>query len=325
MSATLTWFNSGLGTKTGTAIGNLFADLVTLIQAFDGDANASWEYAGSNIGSTPYWIVLKRKDASVGRILIVSWSSAPAGNHAVLLGGAPTANQVFITYFPAGNADTASNLTAASGTILGDDTDALKVVPSNTVGGLYPASYQPFYFDCADGCMFGFQNPATSSIYLLGAGNLIVDAADNAYPCAIGPGVSSGASFGASTSPMMPWITTIIQHGLATAHINTNYGGANRAFFQAYTPSGSWASVAPAATDILSDTGASKRYYAPVHLLGQSKGTGILLKLRQIAWGSGTTGPFEAYSTTGPVVKARQFCAATVGGSGHMWMTNFKL
>lgn len=326
MSATLTWFNSGIyGSKSGTTIGACFTDLAALINATDAGADFTWELASSNVGSTPYYVVLKPKGGGAGRILIVSWSSGPAGNHAVLLGGAPTTSVVYVSYFPAGNTDTPSNLTAASGTILGDDTNALKVAPSNAISSLYAASMVPFYFDCAEGCVFGFQNPASSSVYWFAAGNLLVDAADTAYPCVIGGNTNAGSSISSSTAGLMPWTTSTYLGGALTPAVVCNYGSANRVYFQAWHPSAGWASVAPSATDILSNTGVNKRYFAPVHLLGQTKGEGIVLKLRQLAYGPGTTAAFESYSTTGPVVKARQLYAGTTGANGHLWATNFKL
>jgi hypothetical protein len=325
MSATLTWFHSGNGTKTGTAVGNLFADLVTLIQATDGGADFSWEYAGSNTGSTPYYVTLKRKDASAGRIFIGSWTSAPAGVQPVLFDSTPTLNQVFVSYFPAGNTDTASNLTAASGTIMGDDTGALKVTPCSTASAIYGTSYVPFYFDCYAGCVFGFANPASATTYPMFAGDLLVDFADNAYPMCGGGGTNATSALGSTTTPLWAWSATAFSAGNANPSIRTNYGSNNRFYFNAYMPSGSWANTSPSAGDILSDTGSSKRYYAPIHLLGQTKGEGIVLKLRQIAYGTGTTSAYEHYDTSGPVVKARQFSNTTAGATGVPWMTNFKL
>lgn len=93
----------------------------------------------------------------------------------------------------------------------------------------------------------------------------------------------------------------------------------------ALRPTGTWASHAVNTTDVLTDTSNSRAYFVPVPLLGQRKGEGFVLKLRQIAWGPGTTSPFTEYSTTGPVTRARQFNAATAGGNGYPWFTNFKL
>lgn len=324
MSATLTWYNSGLGTKTNTTNAALIDDLVTLINSKSGDANFSWQVASSNSATSPLYLVLKPKSGAAGRILLVIWSSAPAGNNSAILDQAPTTNALYIAYFPAGNVDSPSNLAASSGTILGNDTGAVKVCASMGVSTIYAASVQPFYFDSAEAVVFGFQNPANTSCYMGGAGALLVDASDNAYNAVFGYSTTSVAAFGAS-SGIMGWVTTTLNAGSANLCIRTNYGASNRVYFHAYSPSGGWAASAVSSTDILTDTANSFAYFVPQQVLGQVKGEGFVLKLRQIAMGPGTTGAFTAYNTTGPVVAARQFNAATTGGNGFPWMTNFKL
>lgn len=324
MSATLSWASSGLGTKTGTAIGNLFADLVTLISSKAADASFSWEVASSNTASTPYQITLKRKDASAGRLLLVAWSSAPAGNNAAILDGAPTTNSLYGAYFPAGNVDTPSNLTAASGTIMGDDTGAVKVWAGMGIATIYSANVQPFYFDSTEALVFGFQNPANATTYLSAAGAILVDAADNAYDAVMSTS-GAGAGFGVGPNTLLQWSSATVNAGTATQCVRTNYGSSNRTYFQAWVPSGAWANSAVGPTDIMTDTGANEAYFAPLQLLGQTKGEGFILKLRQMALGPGTVGAFTVYNTTGPTVAARQISAATAGANGQLWLTEFKL
>ena len=324
MSATLSWASSGAGAKTGTAIGNLFADLVTLIDASSPGSSFSWQVASSNTGSTPYQITLKPKDGSAGRILLVAWSSAPAGNNSAILDAAPTTNALYGAYFPAGNVDTPSNLTASSGTIMGDDTGAVKVWAAMSIASIYGASVAPFYFDSAEACVFAFQNPGSAQSFLAGAGKLIVDASDNAYSAVFSLGGGSSANFGSQTA-VMPHVVTTINASSNSPCVRTNYGATNRVYFQAWTPSSSWASVSVSSTDILTDTANSKAWFVPVQLLGQAKGEGFVVKLRQIALGPGTLGPLTPYNTTGPVVAARQSNLATTGGAGFPWITNFKL
>ena len=326
MSATLSWQSSGLGTKSGTTSAALIADLVTLISSKSGDANFAWEVASSNSVSTPLYIVLKRKDASAGRLLLVIWTSAPAGNNSAILDAAPSTNTLYGAWFPSGNVDTPSNLTASSGTILGDDSNCTKVWAGMTVATVYAASVQPFYFDSAEGLYFAFQNPANAACYMGGAGDLIVDSADNAYGAVVGFGTGSLANFSSSTPTGMPsWSTVKPNAGTTTACIRTNYGSSDRVYFFGYSPVGTWANQAVGANDILTDTANSKAWFVPVQLLGTTKGEGFALKLRQLGIGPGTVGPLTPYNTTGPVVAARQVCAATSGGNGYPWLVNFKL
>jgi len=326
MSSTLSWASSGLGTKTGTTSATLIADLVTLISSKSGDSSFAWEVASSNSVSTPLYIVLKRKDASAGRLLLVIWTSGPAGNNAAILDGAPTANALYGAWFPSGNVDTPSNLTASSGTILGDDSGCTKVWASMLVSTIYGASFQPFYFDSAEGLMFAFQNPGSAAVYGAAAGDLVVDNSDNAYACVIGFGTGSLVNFGASTPTGMPqWSASKPNAGTNTSCIRTNYGSSDRVYFFGFAPTGLWANQAVGPSDILTDTSAAKAWFVPVQLLGQTKGEGFVLKLRQMGMGPGSTGPLTVYNTTGPVVAARQICAATVGANGCPWLVNFKL
>ena len=214
---------------------------------------------------------------------------------------------------------------ASSGTILGDDTGAVKVWANMAVATIYAASIQPFYFDSDEGCYFAFQNPAAAAVYMSGAGDLVVDAADNAYSCVVGFGTTSLAAFGASGGGGMPWSVSTALAGGNTPCVRTNYGASNRTYYVGLAPTGTWANVAVSSTDILTNTASSLAYFVPVQLLGQVKGGGFELKLRQLGWGPGTVGAFTVYNTTGPVVAARQVNALTTGGNGYPWLTNFKL
>jgi len=323
MSATLSWNYSGLGTKTGTAVANLINDIVTLVNSKSGDSNFKWQVASSNNASTPYYVVLKRKDASAGRILLVVWTSAPAGSNSAILDTAPSTNNLYGAWFPSGNVDTPSNLTASSGTILGNDTGAVKVWAGVPLATLYTTSFQPFYFDSDEAVVFGFGH-SLSAPYMMGAGDLVIDAADNAYGAVFSYGSNTVQNF-ASTSSPMTYQSAPQNAGNTTVCVRTNYGSSNRTYYHAWAPSSSWASVAISSTDLMSDTANSRVYFVPVQLLGQTKGEGFVLKLRQIGWGPGTTAAFTPYNTTGPVVAARQFNSLSAGGNGFPWFTNFKL
>lgn len=327
MSATLTWYNSGLGAKTGTTIGAAFTDLKALIDSKAGDSNFKWEVKGSNIASTPYYLLLGRKDGSVGRILIVNWSSAPAGNNAAILDTAPQTNTFYIAWFPNGNASTASNLTASSGTIAGDDTNCVKVSIGNTVASGYTTNQQWFYFDCEDGIVLFSQNPASSvAQHFLGAGDLLIDASDTAYGCTFGAFNVAHTNFAGNATTIWSYAAANQNAGNTTPCVRSNYGSSNRQYYQAFECV-IWTVTMPSSTDILTDTSANKAWFVPVLLLAsQIKGGGFQLKLRQIAIGPGSTGAFTTYSTTGPVVKARQASAFTGGNVISVpWFVNFKL
>jgi hypothetical protein len=321
-SATLTWASSGAIAKTGTTNAALITDLVAAINALSPGAAFSWQVASSSTVG-PLYIVLKPKSGAAGRILLVIWASVPAGNNAAILDAAPSTNTLFGAYFPAGNVDTPSNLTAASGTILGDDTGAVKVWAGAAIASFYGAGVQMHYFDSAEALVLGAANPGGGNHFFCAAGNIAVDASDNAY-AAVMSTAGSTATFGAVTSPLAHTVT-VPTAGSTSPCVRTNYGSANRAYFCAWGPSGNWASVTVSATDILTQTSTNSAWFVPVQLLGQTKGEGFVLKLRQMALGPGTLGPLTAYNTTGPVVAARQACLYTAGGNGLLWMTNFKV
>lgn len=330
MSATLTWVSSGLGAKTGTTRATYFSDLDTLITSKAGDATFSWQVASVSIAANPNYLVLKRKDGSAGRILLVGYTAAPAGANTTLFdvaAGSVLTTTVYIAWFPAGNVDTPSNLTAASGTILGDDTGAVKVAPGATTATAYAALLQHYYFDSAEGVVFCTQNPASTSSYMVAAGDLLVDLNDDAYGCTIGYGSSVLGGFGSSTvtSVPVPFDPSPDNAGTSTACIRTNYGSANRLYYHAFMPTGSWANVAVNSTDILTETSSNSAWFVPCPLVGNAKGAGFPLKYRQMGWGPGATGPLSTYLITGPTVAARQLNAATTGGTGFPWLTNFKL
>lgn len=325
MSATLTWASSGAGTKSGTTVAALIGDIVTLVNSKSGDSTFSWQVASSNTATSPNYVVLKRKDSSVGRILLAVWTSAPAGNNSAILDQAPQTNTLYGAWFPNGNVDTPSNLTASSGTILGNDSGCTKVWAGQSVSSIYAASVKPFYFDSAEAVILCFQNPANSSCFMGAVGDIFVDASDNAYAGVLSYGTGGVGAFGGAGTTPMNWSTTKPGAGSTTACARTNYGAADRVHFHAWAPSGSWAASAVSSTDILTDTSNSKAWFVPVQMLGQTKGEGFALKMRQIAYGPGTTGPLTPYNTTGPTVQARQINLATTGGTGFPWAVNFKL
>lgn len=327
MSATLTWQSSGLGAKTGTARDNWFDDLHTLVASFASDSNYRWQVASFSLAGNPRYLTLKRKNGSAGRILLLGYTGAPAGANTTLFdvaAGSILTTTSYIAWFPAGNVDTPSNLAAASGTILGDDTGSVKVGTFNLYASSYPALFQHHYFESEEGIWFFTQNPAAAAIYAAAAGELVIDAADVVYGCTISFGAASLVNWG-STSGVMPYSTGTITAGTAAAAVRTNYGAANRTYYHAFLPSGAWASVAVSATDILTDTPNNKAWFAPVELLAAVKGEGFVLKHRQAAWGPGVVGPLSVYNLSGPVVAARSCNAATAGGTGAPWLTNFKL
>jgi hypothetical protein len=324
MATTLTWQLSALGTKTNTGLAAQILDLKTLLDLYSGTGSFNWMVAGSNTGSSPYYIMLKRKDGSAGRILVVGYSPAPANGNAAIFDQIPLADTMFVAFFPSGNADTASNLSAASGTIAGDDTGAVKAIGPGAASTSYAASVRPFFFDSEEAMYFGFSNPAGSSVFFCGAGYTVIDGADVAYPATVGSGGNLN-TFGASSGGgWLDWTANATLSGAAQNGVKTNYGKANNTFVSAWKPS-NWNGQTIGSYDLLNDTENASAYFVPTMLMAnRTKGGGFPLKLRQIAYGPTCAGPFPQYRTT-EGIKAIGITALNAGGVSFPWAVNFKI
>lgn len=325
---TLTWKMSALATKTGTNVNALFADMKSGFDANSADSNFKWTVASSNVASTPYYIVLKRKDGSNGRILLLCYTATPSINP-TLFTNSPNTDRMFCAFFPNGTVDTPSNLNATSGIILGNDSQCTMATFIGTPSSIYTTNVRFSYSDCQEGIGLFFQNPALSTSIFGGiAGNLMVDLADTAaYPCSIGSGHSYGGFIGiGSTVSFNPLSFTAggIPPGYANSGARVYKGGASRDVYQAFMPSG-WAQQVVGPNDILTDTSNSKAYFCPIMFLTGTKGEGITMKLRQIAHGPQAIGPFPVYNETGPTVVAQCPTSITTSLTGMFWLLNKKI
>lgn len=319
----MTWRRT-TAAKTGTAAANFITDIVSAVNAVSGDANYKWQVASSNSAATPFYVVLKRKDASDGRILIVHWTSGPAGNNAAILDQAPSTTNPFIAWFPNGDVDSPSNLTASSGTILGDDTDCTKVTTMGPLSSIYAASFQPYVWDAEEAVWITFVNPASGAvIYGAGAGKIWVDKDDNEYNGVWGNGAGSFGTFGGASPPTL-WTTTAMSAGNATGCGRAHKGANNRAYFTAYARPGSWGESAMA-DSVMYDGSTSKVWFDALLFLPQTKGVGPDLKLRQIALGPPTVASFSVYNSASLTPAAISCQPHSSAHAGEPWFTNFKV
>ena len=214
-SATLTWYNSGLATKTGTTGTTYLQDLKTLMDSKAADPNFSWEVCDSNfVSANTRYVNMRPKSGAAGRILLVNWITAPGVNNPVLLDQSPTigGGVVYYAYFPNGNTASPSNLTTA-GVVMGNDTGAVKATGGNNDFQFYGTSLQLWYFDSAEALVFGTQNPASGAAWMFGVGALAVDAADDAYGAVMVFGNTQANAWGTS---MQPWQGTFLNAGFTT-------------------------------------------------------------------------------------------------------------
>lgn len=331
MSLQLNWRNSGNGTRTGSTAANLFADLKALVDSHSADPNYLWEVLDSSVAATPFYLFFGLKSGAPGRILLLMFTSSPAANNAAILDTTPTNNNLQVAWFPNGNAGTVSNLTAASGTISGNDTGAIKCTPGAPLSFIYANSNDvPFYFESQEGIFFGMGNTASNTVYGCAAGKVVVDGNDDAQDSCVGFSANAVSSIGNGNNAPIAYTPTAANAGGTLAVVRTNYGAANAPYFMAYSQAGSWASQTTNTASPLVDTSAQRAWFLAIQLLRQAaKGGGFALKLRQMALGPpGPAGAFPTYNTALLTPAAQCLFARSSGGvnnSTSLWLTNFKV
>jgi hypothetical protein len=329
MATTLT-FALGIGpTPTATGEIGFFNDMVTMINNKLGDASFSWKVLSSNVASSPYYVVLGRKDNSAGRILLIDYLSSPAGYNPSLF-DSPTVTTDYcqVAYFPNGNVSTPSNLTSNTGAVMGNDTGVVKLTSNQTpITSMYNALTGTilYYFDSYDFVSIGVGNAYYQQWAFIG-GKCLVDYTGTAYDGCMGSIIGTSQN-----SALMQWCPSTVSTpaGLATYNIiRTNYGSNNRAYFSAF-PNSAWLYTANGTTgDILADNSNSKAWFAAYPLMGQTKGEGVVLKLRQMAWGPSTNVAFQEYSVSGPTVaaiSANNSASGSTTSYSNLWFTNFQV
>jgi hypothetical protein len=342
MASTLTWTESTGPTQTAATLAGFFADLDTMITANASNSAFNWK-VGQYQNSNPYYITLVQKSnvPSGGNpapvILIVGYTGAPAGVNTDIFdsGATITANSVHIIYFPSATTSTPSNLSSASGTVMGSDTNCVKACTSGAIAStFYAATYQLWYMDSADGIYLFSQTPNATAYQALGAGLLLVDYSGNAYAATCG--IYDGSSDVTLLSNWKEWSSTFTGAGneLPSAAIyRTNYGTADSLFFLAFGVSTAltpWLNQTNgAAADILVNLATSTVYFAPIMLLGQTKGQGVVLKIRQIAMGPQTptaSVAFYGYYGTGNVLQAFAMSNNNASATSLFpWAVNFQV
>jgi hypothetical protein len=209
---------------------------------------------------------------------------------------------------------------------MGDDTGAIPL--GGAISSFYTSSYATIsYFDSAAGvvAVVSYTNGSTS--YVVGAGELFVDLSDNAFSGVLRNGI--GVSSLNNGFAFLPWNVLDPLDASRDIRIAINHGGAVHGFGLAYYPS-LWAYQQSGVDNVLEDSVNSKAWFAPIYLIGQRKGRGAELKLRQMAFGPGVTAPHAVYSISvggTPTVAAIAGSNGSGGSStyGFLWFTQFKL
>ena len=351
MASTLTWNTAVAGATSAAATAvQFFTDLNTLVTAQAGNSAFAWQVGTLNTSNTlanPTYITLVQKStiaASGGIaanpgpvILICNYASAPSFYNTNTMDAVPATSQLQVSYFPSATTVTpaagALNVTGSTQAIttMGNDTNCVKM--TNMVTGIatvYTVGYQLSYADSAD-CVYISMGPTASSWaaqYAFMAGLGIVDYSGNVYGCCVHFNSSPTVN---STGIIQLWVAsgTATESAAASDRVlRTNYGAANRTYYDAFVVPGWAAQTAGVTADILQNNTNGYAYFAPIQLMGNAKGEGVVLKLRQIGFGPQTIVNYTNYYTTGPVVAASQLVACT-GGTANAsvipWLTDFQL
>lgn len=330
-SSTLTWrcgANPAVSATTSGG-GHWMQKLNDAVVANAGDSNFKWQVASLST-TNPFYCVLKRKDGSAGRLLFLSYSSAPANANPPILGSTSiTANCPMVCWFPSGNVDTPSNLSAASGTVMGNDAGATGCV---LFGPNIASGNTLTYWECEDAVVVSYQSTAASTHYAAVGGKCFVDSSDVEIDGVVPfSNNSNGVSGYWSGSSAPVWTNSVPPVAGAVTHAAriTFSGGSQNVFYRVSNPPQSFlAQSGSPVNDPLLDTGTTTVWFlnslwAPAY--SQPCGKGVYVRLRQIGYGPESSSAFQVYNTTGPTVQARSMLPISGVTAGVPWMTNFKL
>ena len=331
MATTLTFYQSTGPTPTAFTDAGFFNDLNTMITANSGNSNFNWEVLSYQTATSPYYMVLGRKDSSAGRILLCDYITSPSQyNTAVFDQNSVSTGYLQIAWFPSGTASTPSNLTSSSGTIMGNDTGVVKFNTSENpiAGSIYQntANTKLYYFDSYDYLSI-FCGINSSTQYAMIAGKCLVDYSTPANAYDASAQFVSSASAG---SQYMSWSSGSSPQYAGqsnTQYVRTNYGSSNRVYFNAWNVP-TWAGTYPPGStyDIMAQNSSNQLYYTSIPLIGQTPGEGVVLKLRQMAYGPTTNTPFQSWSSsTGVQAIQAQSNSSGSGSQVSMWFTNFQI
>lgn len=330
MATTLT-FALGIGPtpSAATEIG-FFNDINTMITANASNSAFSWKVLSVETSTSPYYVVLGRKDNSIGRILFIDYTTNPTPNFNPSLFDTTTCSTDYcqVAYFPNGNVSTPSNLLSNSGTVMGNDTGVVKLTTNQSaITSMYTSTTAPilYYFDSYDFVSLGVGNAYYQQWAFIG-GKCLVDYTGTAYDGCVGTVL--GTSQNTNLMQWYPSGTPSPAGGSTYNIVRTNYGSNNRVYFSAFTQS-AWLFQSNGTTgDILADNSNSKAWFAAYPLMGQTKGEGVALKLRQMAWGPSTNVAFQEYSVSGPTVaaiNANNNASGSTTSYSNLWFTNFQV
>ena len=267
--------------------------------------------------------------STAGRLMLFSYAVAPSFYNTNLFDVTPTATICYLVWFPegTGTAPSATALVPTSATgsyvTMTVDTNSGKVV-NNNAGSVYGASFLLSYMDSADAFWLMLENPVGVAAVYYGGGLILVDYNDIPYD-----GYSVSTNMGSNlwgSAWTAGGFSAGSYSGVSSLAVRAPTYGGGRTLYGAYAIS-PWMQQSPGgSTDILYNSTTNNVSFSPIPLMSITKGDSVVLKLRQLAIGPNTTGQFQTFSSSGPVIAAQalsSFTGATSAGS--YWATNFKV
>ena len=308
-TATLTWSS----THPDSALQSTFAatnqGAIQLLNAhFTAQAVFSdfpWEVCSFEGTTAPWFVTLKRKNATPGRIVFVGVTSAPGVTYNPQFGNNINWSAVGVraAFFPAATSDTPANILATSGDVFTNPSGGSGFGPSAalTTGANSFSSWA-----CEDGVFLRYgTSTTTTNLYVVGA--LMEDDAGAEAPISIGGTSATLIGIAPTVSPTVTASGGFALQSGASIHFGSG-----------------WEANSGVPT-YLRDNGSKLAWFLPKSLCSFSLplGQAMKYKLRQIATGPIPLAAYEQLTDTGAVLKAISTSPSTT--SGLPWLTNFKV
>lgn len=309
MSSTLTWseYHGESNVQSTFAATNqgaiqLMNQYFTALAVF---ADFPWQICSFEGTTSPWFVTLKRKNLSPGRIVIMAVTSAPGSTYNPQLSGGLAWSGVGVraAWFPSATSDTPANILATSGDVFTNPAGSTGLGPNTS---MVTGANLMSCWACEDGIFLRYgSTTGTNSMWVIG--NMIEDHL----------GAEDGISFSSPTS------MEVLTPSTVPSYI-TN-GGLKIVSGSSIHLGTGWVVTTSPMYSGIRDNGLKKFWALPRSLYSYQLPNGLWFKykLRQIAYGPTPLAGFERIAIDGDITKALStFPAAT---TGYPWLTNYQV
>lgn len=307
-TATLTWsahhgdsnLQSTFGATNQSAI-QLLNQYLTALALF---ADFPWTVCSFEGTTAPWFVTLKRKDLSPGRIVFIGVTTAPGTTYNPQLGNLNwNTTGIRAAFFPSATSDTPANILSLSGDVFTNPGSCRGLGPTTpmiTGANLLTAHAN-------EDMLWVRYGTATTTTDVFIVGDTLEDDAGN----------KDSASFSFSGG-VLDGVTPTTSIAAATRGGIALFSGISTHFGSGY-------SIPSNLSTYQRDNGTKQSWFYPrvVCNVGLPLGQAMKYKLRQIAFGPIPLAGYETLTDTGAVLKAiSTYPLATLG---YAWLTNFKV